>query len=154
MLCILTSFWVLCTPKSWSNYFFQPFSTFCVHFKPFSVISGLKSTKTIWKRTKKRVFVCSLKLVDMQKLVDSLRGYNKKGWKRLHNKYFDQLLGELVEIHNQQVNLNVLEFCRNVGTGCGSVSCAPSLHDVMSQSELTPYVYYYKLYFLWILSIW
>ena len=53
LLCILTSFWVLRAPKSWSNYFFQLFSTFFVHFKPFSVISRLKSTKNIWKRTKK-----------------------------------------------------------------------------------------------------
>ena len=52
MLCISTRFWVLHAPKSWSNYFFQPFSTFFAHFKPFSVISRLKSTKNIWKRTK------------------------------------------------------------------------------------------------------
>ena len=37
-----------------SNYFFQPFSTFFQHFKPFSVISRLKSTKNVSKRTKKR----------------------------------------------------------------------------------------------------
>ena len=34
--------------------FFQPFSTFFVCFKPFSVISRLKSTKNVWKRTKKQ----------------------------------------------------------------------------------------------------
>ena len=28
VLCILTSFWVLRAPKSWSKHFFQPFSTF------------------------------------------------------------------------------------------------------------------------------
>ena len=33
MLCISSSFWVLRAPKSWSNYFFQPFSSFLVHFK-------------------------------------------------------------------------------------------------------------------------
>ena len=38
LLCILTSFRVLRTPESWSNYFFQPFVPFFVHFKPFSVI--------------------------------------------------------------------------------------------------------------------
>ena len=46
LLCISTSFWVLPSPKSWSNYFFQPISTFFVYFKSFSVISWLKS-KTI-----------------------------------------------------------------------------------------------------------
>ena len=74
-MCILTCFWVLRAPKSWSNYFFQPFSTFFVHFNPFSVISHLKSTKNVWKRTKKTFFFFSSKLVDMQKLVDSLKGY-------------------------------------------------------------------------------
>ena len=28
LLCISTSFWVLRAPKSWSNYFFQRFSTY------------------------------------------------------------------------------------------------------------------------------
>ena len=46
LLCILTSFWVVQAPKSWSNYFFQPFSTFFVLFKPFSVILCLRST--VW----------------------------------------------------------------------------------------------------------
>ena len=44
LLCIPTSFWVLHAPKSLSNFFFQPFSSFVVHFTPFSVISQLKST--------------------------------------------------------------------------------------------------------------
>ena len=39
-------------PKAGQTTFFQPFTTF-VHFKPFSVISRLKSTKNVWKRTKK-----------------------------------------------------------------------------------------------------
>ena len=66
---------------------FQQISSFFVNFKPFSVISQLKSTKNIWKWTKKVIFVFS------SKLVDSLRGYleiflfwlilNKKAWKRL-----------------------------------------------------------------------
>ena len=43
-------------PKADWNTFFQPFSTFFVHFKPFSVILRLKSTKNIWKWTKKHVF--------------------------------------------------------------------------------------------------
>ena len=45
MFCISTCFW--------SNYFFQPFSTFFVHFKPFLVISQLKSTNvsiSFWVR--------------------------------------------------------------------------------------------------------
>ena len=53
VLCILTRFQVLAAPESWSNYFFQPFSTFFVDFKPFSV---LKSTKNVWKWTKKCFF--------------------------------------------------------------------------------------------------
>ena len=47
LLCILTSFWVLRSPESWSKYFFQPFSSFFVHFKHFSVISCLKSPKNM-----------------------------------------------------------------------------------------------------------
>ena len=39
--------------KAGWNTFFQPFSTFFVHFKPFSVISRLKSKKNVWKWTKK-----------------------------------------------------------------------------------------------------
>ena len=60
-LCILTSFWVLHAPESWSKHFFQPFSTFFLLFKPFSVISRLKSLKNVrlkikgWKRLKKSV---------------------------------------------------------------------------------------------------
>ena len=53
LLCISTSFRVLRALKSWSNYFFQQFSSFFVHFLPFSVISCLKSTKNFWKWTKK-----------------------------------------------------------------------------------------------------
>ena len=74
VLCISTSLQVLAAPESWSNNFFQSFSTFFFLFKPFSVISGLKSTKNIWKLTKKVIFVYSSKLVDMQMLVDTLRG--------------------------------------------------------------------------------
>ena len=64
VLCILTSF-------------FSRFSTFFVRFKAFSVISRLKSLKNVWKWTKKCGFVYSSKLVNVQKLVDSLRGYLK-----------------------------------------------------------------------------
>ena len=56
MLCILTSFRVLRAPKSWLKHFFQPFSTFFVHFKLFSVISRLKSIKNVWKWTKNMFF--------------------------------------------------------------------------------------------------
>ena len=45
LLCISTSFWVLGELKSWSTYFFQLFSSFFVHFKPFLVISRLKMNK-------------------------------------------------------------------------------------------------------------
>ena len=75
MLCILTSFWVLRTPKSRLNYFFSVVLTFFVHFKTFSVISRLKSSKKYKNEQKKCVFVYSSKLVHMQKLVNSLTGY-------------------------------------------------------------------------------
>ena len=65
LLCILTSFWVLPAPKSWSNYFFQLFSTFFRNLTP-------DINKKVWKRTKKLVFVYSSKVVNMQKLVDCL----------------------------------------------------------------------------------
>ena len=68
----MTSFWVLRAPKSWSKPFFSCFSTFFVHFKAFSVISRLKSLKNVWTWTKNYSYS---KLVDMQKLVNSLRGY-------------------------------------------------------------------------------
>ena len=42
-------FLVLCAPEIWLKHFFQPFSTFFLLFKPFSVISRLKSLKNIWK---------------------------------------------------------------------------------------------------------
>ena len=63
-----------CTQKLVET-FFPPFSTFFAHFKAFSVISLLKSTENVWKWTKKCGFVCFSKLVNMQKLVNSLRGY-------------------------------------------------------------------------------
>ena len=69
MLCILTSFRVL----------FWPFSTFCVHSKRFSVIFHLKSRK---------MFCNSLELVDMQTLVNSLRGYLKFGFFGLICNFF------------------------------------------------------------------
>ena len=66
------AFWCCAHSKAGQNTFFQPFSTFFVHFKPFSVISRLKSTKNIWKWTKKKrcfVYSSKSKMVDMQKLV-------------------------------------------------------------------------------------
>ena len=53
---ILTSFWVLRLLKSWSKYFFGPFSAFFVHFQPFSVISSLKSRKISENEQKKTIF--------------------------------------------------------------------------------------------------
>ena len=40
-------------PESWSNYFFSSVSTFFDHFKPFLLISSLKSTKNFCTWTKK-----------------------------------------------------------------------------------------------------
>ena len=79
---------------------FQPFSTFFLLFKPFSINSGLKSWKTSKNEPLKLFFFSnfcySSKLVDMQTLVDSLRGYlefvffhlifNKNYWKQKKNK--------------------------------------------------------------------
>ena len=45
VLFILTSFWLLHIPESLSNYLIEPFSTFFVNFKCFSVISRLKNKK-------------------------------------------------------------------------------------------------------------
>ena len=96
---------------------------FSASFQPFLFISNLFQWFHSWKRTKKRVFVYSSKLVNMQKLVESLRGYRtffsdftgkglkwtKKVEKQL-KKGFNQFLGapstqktrtlKLVEIHN------------------------------------------------------
>ena len=49
MFCILTNFQVLEAPESWWNYFFKAVFNLFVDFKPFSVISRLKSTKNVWK---------------------------------------------------------------------------------------------------------
>ena len=76
VLCISTSFWVRAAPKGWLNYFFSTVFNLFLHFKPFSVISCLKSTKKHVKMTEFfSYFAYSSKLADMQKLVDSLRGY-------------------------------------------------------------------------------
>ena len=39
LLCISTSFGVLRPPERWSNYFFQRFSSFFIHFLPFSDVT-------------------------------------------------------------------------------------------------------------------
>ena len=49
---------MLQAPKSWLNNFFQPFSTFFVNFKPFSVISRLKSTKK--SENEQKSYICLL----------------------------------------------------------------------------------------------
>ena len=53
-------------------------NTFFSHFEPFLFISNLFQQFHAWKKRKKLfflIFVCSSKLVDMQKLVESQRGY-------------------------------------------------------------------------------
>ena len=53
VLCISTSFWVLRTPESWLNYFFQLFSTFFVHlnhFQWFHVWNQQSSSTSFWVR--------------------------------------------------------------------------------------------------------
>ena len=51
-MCISTSFWALCAPKSWPKYFFQTFFNLFCSFQRFSLISMLTSTKNVWKWTK------------------------------------------------------------------------------------------------------
>ena len=114
LLCILTSFRLLRASKCWSKHFFQPFSTFLLLFKCFSMNFHLKSRKNC-------VLSYSLKLVDMQRLVNSLRGYTffldfrwkliekhlkeEKRLKTAEKKCFDNLSGacstwKLVKIHS------------------------------------------------------
>ena len=97
MLCISNSFWVLAATKSWLKHFFQPFFKLFCSFQSFFSDFTAEINK---KWTKKHDFVYSSKLVDMQKLVDSLRGYlkfvffrlyfcfemNKKGWQTAEKK--------------------------------------------------------------------
>ena len=74
VLCISNSFWVLLAIKSWLKHFFWQVSNFFVDFRCFWwLFYYLK------KRIKNIVLSCSLKLVNTQKLVDSLRGYH---WNR------------------------------------------------------------------------
>ena len=78
MFSILTSFRVLRAPESWLKHFFQPFSTFFIHLNLFQWFHGRNQQKTSEKEQKNVCFLFfafSSKLVDMQKLVDSLRGY-------------------------------------------------------------------------------
>ena len=101
-MCILTSIWVLRASKSWSKHFFQSFPTFFVHVRDFT--SQIKK-KCLKYKSIFKIFVYSSKLVDMQKLVDSLRGHlefvffrlifywkrfrmNQKGWKRLKKEFW------------------------------------------------------------------
>ena len=53
MLCISTSFWVLRTPESCPNSFFQPFSTFFCSFLTFFSDFRHEINKNVWKWTKK-----------------------------------------------------------------------------------------------------
>ena len=46
VLCILTSFWVMRTPKSWSNNFFSGFNLFCSLLS--SMNPTLKHFKVVW----------------------------------------------------------------------------------------------------------
>ena len=72
-----TPFGCCAHPKAGWNIFFQPFFNLYCSFQSFFSDFTAEITKNVWKWTKKRVFVYSSKLVDMQKLVDSLRGYLK-----------------------------------------------------------------------------
>ena len=62
-------------PKAGQNSFSWPFSNFFHHFKCFLVIFCWKQEKNIWKDS---VLGYSLKLLDMQTLVDSSSKWTKK----------------------------------------------------------------------------
>ena len=61
------AFWCCAHPKAGQNTFFQPFSTFFVYLKPFSVISRLKSRKTVWKWTWSYIYLCNCQTCDVWK---------------------------------------------------------------------------------------
>ena len=71
LLCILTSFQVLHTTQSWSEYFFGRFQPFLFISYVFSDFSTQNKKNNIWKQC----FGYYLKMVDTLMLVDSLRGY-------------------------------------------------------------------------------
>ena len=75
------------------------FKLFCSFFTFFSDFTP-EINKNVWKWTKKRVFVYSSKLVDMQKLVDSLTGY-------LEIVFFQLIFYKLVKIHNKRELMNL-----------------------------------------------
>ena len=64
-------------PKAGRNTFFSRFQPFLFILNLFQWFHGWNQQKNVWKRTKKfflLFFAYSAKLVDMQKLADSLRG--------------------------------------------------------------------------------
>ena len=60
-MCISTSFWVLAVPKSWLNYFFQPFSTFFLILNLFRRFHCWNQQKTSENEQKKPCFCLFLK---------------------------------------------------------------------------------------------
>ena len=96
VLCISTSFRVLAAPESWSKHFFQPFFNLFCSFQSFFRDFTAEINK---KQTKKSKFVYSSKLVDMQKMVDSLRGYLKIVFFRLINYFFTGFPGLCLYIY-------------------------------------------------------
>ena len=74
--CLFRPTFVCCThPKAGWTTFFQPFSTFFCSFQTFFSDLTTEINKKRLKKNKKTVFVYSSKLVNMQMLVHSLRGY-------------------------------------------------------------------------------
>ena len=88
MLRISTSCLVLCAPRSWLKYFFEPVLTFLVHFKTFSLISRLKSRKNFWKRAKK---LCHFSIHSCFILICQI---NTKGWAE-HSIYESTILHQI-----------------------------------------------------------
>ena len=69
LLCILTSFWVLGAPESWSNYFFSAVFNLSCSFQTISKDFTPEINKKNLKKNKKKNGFCLLP--------------HKKGWKRL-----------------------------------------------------------------------
>ena len=62
LLCILTSFWVLRAPESWSNFFSVQFQTFFVDFRREISEKGKKWTNKLengWKKVVQPAFRCA-----------------------------------------------------------------------------------------------
>ena len=61
VLCISISFWVLRSPKSWLNYFFQPFSIFLFFLNPLQWVHPWNQQKNL-KINKRKISLTSFRV--------------------------------------------------------------------------------------------